>query len=305
VANFIGIHPNAVLFPEKISPEARKEIAKRAQNYESPREFFKLQLAEGVGSIAAAMYPRPIIVRLGDFKSNEYYGLVGGDAFEPHEENPMIGLRGASRYLHPDFKDAFELELDALNYVRNQMGLTNVQLMVPFCRTTEEAKGVVDVLAKNGLKQGQDGLKIWCMCEIPANVLAIDDFAKYFDGFSIGSNDLTQLTLGVDRDSGELANVFDEENAAVKTAIKMAIEGAHRNGRLVGLCGQAPSDKPEFAAFLVELGIDSMSLTPDSVLKAIKIVAEAEKKKDVAKDVTAALKEEKKTDSKKKSMFGV
>jgi pyruvate,water dikinase len=189
----------------------------------------------------------------------------------------MIGLRGASRYLHPDFKDAFELECRALSHVRNQMGLDNVQLMVPFCRTTQEGAAVLDALAKHGLKQGENGLKVWVMCEIPANVLAIDDFAKLFDGFSIGSNDLTQLVLGVDRDSGDLANIFDEENPAVMTAIQQAIEGAHRNGRLVGLCGQAPSDKPEFAGFLVEQGIDSISLTPDSIFGAITIVAKAEK----------------------------
>ncbi len=190
----------------------------------------------------------------------------------------MIGLRGASRYLHPDFKDAFELECRALHHVREDMGLDNVELMVPFCRTTDEAKGVLKVLEKNGLKQGEKGLKIHAMCEIPSNVLAIDDFSKYFDGFSIGSNDLTQLVLGVDRDSGDLAEVFDEDNPAVKTAISLAISGAARNGKPAGLCGQAPSDKPEFAAFLVEQGIDSISLTPDSVIGAIRIVADAEKK---------------------------
>ena len=277
VANHIGVHPNAVLFPEKVSPEALKEIQERASNDPSPEAFFVRKLSEGIGSIAAAFYPRPIIVRLSDFKSNEYSRLIGGEGFEPFEENPMIGLRGASRYLHPDFKDAFELECRALSHVRNQMGLDNVQLMVPFCRTTQEGAGVLDTLAKNGLKQGEKGLKVWVMCEIPANVLAIDDFAKLFDGFSIGSNDLTQLVLGVDRDSGDLANIFDEENPAVMTAIQQAIEGAHRNGRLVGLCGQAPSDKPEFAGFLVEQGIDSISLTPDSIFGAITIVAEAEK----------------------------
>lgn len=206
----------------------------------------------------------------------------------------MIGLRGASRYLHPDFKDAFELECEALAHVRNEMGLDNVKLMVPFCRTTEEAKGVLDVLESKGLKRGEKGLEVWCMCEIPANVLAIDDFAQYFDGFSIGSNDLTQLTLGVDRDSGDLATVFDEDNAAVKSAIKMAISGAHRNNRQVGLCGQAPSDKPDYAAFLVEQGIDSVSLTPDSVLNAINTIAKAEKNlPDIEKEISAQLKKEK------------
>lgn len=189
----------------------------------------------------------------------------------------MIGLRGASRYLNPDFADAFELECKALSYVRNEMGLKNVKLMVPFCRTVEEGKGVIDVLSKNGLTQGEDGLEVWVMCELPANVFALDDFAKVFDGFSIGSNDLTQLVLGCDRDSSELTEVFDEFNPAVKKAIEMAISGAQRNGKEVGLCGQAPSDRPEFAAFLVENGIDSISLTPDSVMKAIGIVADAEK----------------------------
>jgi pyruvate, water dikinase len=277
VANHIGIHPNAVLYPDRVSEGARKDIEERARNDPSPEAFFVRKLSEGVGSIAAAFYPRPVIVRLGDFKSNEYCRLVGGEGFEPDEENPMIGLRGASRYLHPDFKEAFELECRALSYVRDKMGLDNVKLMVPFCRTTEEAKGVLDALAKNGLKRGDRGLEVWCMCEIPANVLAIDEFSKYFDGFSIGSNDLTQLVLGIDRDSGDLASVFDEENPAVKTAIMQAIEGAHRNGKPVGLCGQAPSDKPDYAEFLVEQGIDSVSLTPDSVFNAISTIARAEK----------------------------
>lgn len=303
VANHIGIHPNAVLFPDRVSEKAKKEIAERAKNDVSPEAFFVRKLYEGVGSIAAAFYPRPIIVRLGDFKSNEYNRLIGGEGFEPTEENPMIGLRGASRYLHPDFKDAFAMECRALSHVRNSMKLDNVQLMVPFCRTTDEAKGVLDVLEKNGLKKGENGLKVWCMCEIPANVLAIDNFSEIFDGFSIGSNDLTQLVLGVDRDSGELASVFDEDNPAVHAAITMAIAGAHRNGRLVGLCGQGPSDKPEFAKFLVQNGIDSISLTPDSVFKAIATVAEAEKamgkdftdlKDEIAKTLTTEAKTEEK-----------
>ena len=277
VANHIGIHPNAVLYPERVNQSCKDKINELAANDPSPADFFVRKLSEGVGSIAAAFYPRPIIVRLGDFKSNEYRGLIGGEQFEHEEENPMIGLRGASRYLHPDFGPAFEqLECKALAYVRNQMGLTNVQLMVPFCRTTDEAKAVFKVLERNGLKRGEDGLKVSVMCELPSNVFAIDDFAELFDGFSIGSNDLTQLILGVDRDSGDLAHVFDEENAAVKEAIRQAIQGAHRNNIEVGLCGQGPSDKPAFAAFLVEQGIDSISLTPDSVVKTIKIIAQAE-----------------------------
>lgn len=287
VANHIGIHPNAVLFPEKVSKEDLAIIKERSKNDPSPEAFFVRKLSEGIGSLAAAFYPRPIIVRLGDFKSNEYNRLIGGAPFEPFEENPMIGLRGASRYLHPDFKDAFALECKALAHVRNKMNLKNLQIMVPFCRTTDEAQGVLDVLAKNGLAKGEDGLQVWVMCELPANVLAIDEFAKLFDGFSIGSNDLTQLVLGVDRDSGDLAHIFDEENPAVVEAITQAIDGAHRNGRLVGLCGQAPSDKPEFAAFLVEKGIDSISLTPDSVIRAIRIVSEAEQ--NVAKNDLSSL----------------
>lgn len=302
VANHIGIHPNAVLFPDRVSDEAKEIIAEKAKNDPSPEDFFVRKLSEGIGSIAAAFYPRPVLVRLGDFKSNEYCRLIGGEGFEPTEENPMIGLRGASRYVHPDFKDAFELECRALRHVRDKMGLDNVKLMVPFCRTVAEGKAVLDVLAKNGLKQGENGLEVWVMCELPSNVFAIDDFAKVFDGFSIGSNDLTQLVLGVDRDSADLASVFDEENPGVKTAISAAIAGAKRNGRQTGLCGQAPSDKPDFAAFLVEQGIDSISLTPDSVIGAIRIVADAEKKLDVANEIVASLKnaEAVKTDQKVK-----
>jgi len=279
VASHIGIHPNAVLNMGVLDEKERCIIMERSINDASPVKFFVRQLAEGVGSIAAAFYPRPVLVRLGDFKSNEYCQLTGGKHFELDEENPMIGLRGASRYLHPRFEAAFELECEALKYIREDMGLINVQLMVPFCRTAEEGQKVADALSKNGLKRGENGLEIWCMCEIPSNVLAIDKFSNIFDGFSIGSNDLTQLVLGVDRDSGELADLFDEQDTAVTRAIKMAIEGAHQNGRPIGLCGQAPSDKPEFAAFLVEQGIDSISLMPDTVIKALMIVADAEKKK--------------------------
>jgi len=299
VANHIGIHPNAVLFPEKVTSEAAKLIEERARNDKSPKDFFVRKLSEGIGTIAASFYPRPIIVRLGDFKSNEYCRLVGGEGFEPSEENPMIGLRGASRYLHPDFKEAFNLECEALAHVRNKMGFKNVQLMVPFCRTTTEADGVLKALEDNGLKQGEDDLKVWVMCELPSNVLAIDEFAARFDGFSIGSNDLTQLILGVDRDSGDLASVFDEENSAVKTAISQAIAGAKRNNRLVGLCGQAPSDKPDFARFLVSQGIDSISLTPDSVIKVIRTVAAAEEeeressKLELERNILKTIKEEK------------
>ena len=243
VANHIGIHPNAVLEPELVKEEEWMLISEKAVNDASPEAFFIRMLAEGIGSIGAAFYPRPIIVRLGDFKSNEYCRLIGGMGFEPNEENPMIGLRGASRYLHPNFKESFKLECHALLYILKQMGLDNVHLMVPFCRTPEEGKGVIETLAEQGLRQGEDGLKIWVMCEIPSNVLAVDEFAEVFDGFSIGSNDLTQLVLGVDRDSSELTDLFDESNIAVKRAIKLAIQGAHRHQRPIGLCGQAPSGK--------------------------------------------------------------
>jgi pyruvate,water dikinase len=289
VAAHIGVHPKAVLHPEKISAEAREIIAQKAVNDPSPEAFFVRMLSEGIGSIAAAFYPRPIIVRLSDFKSNEYCRLIGGEGFEPNEENPMLGLRGASRYLHPDFKDTFTLECKALSHVRDKMGLNNVELMVPFCRTADEGKKVIEVLAEHGLKRGENGLKVWVMCELPSNVLAIDDFAAIFDGFSIGSNDLTQLVLGCDRDSGELAHLFSEDDTAVKTAITMAIQGAHRNGLEAGLCGQAPSDKPEFAGFLVENGIDSISLTPDAILRTIYIVAKAEKELELKNEISSAL----------------
>ncbi|KAL7538959.1 hypothetical protein ACHAXR_012496 [Thalassiosira sp. AJA248-18] len=285
VANHIGVHPKAVLHPELISPEDREIIDEKSKNDSSPKAWFIRRLSEGIGSIAAAFYPKPVLVRLGDFKSNEYRSLVGGENFEPDEENPMIGLRGASRYLSSNFKDTFELECEALSYVRNKMGLTNVDLMVPFCRTPEEGKAVIKILNANGLEKGKDGLKVWVMCELPSNVFAIDEFAKVFDGFS--------LVLGVDRDSGLLADLFDEDNIAVKEAITKAIQGAHRNGKEVGLCGQAPSDKPHFAGFLVDLGIDSISLTPDSIMTALEVVSEAESKKTLGKEIAEAVSSEK------------
>jgi pyruvate,water dikinase len=283
VANHIGIHPNAVLKPDLVKEADLAIIAERSINDPSPADFFVRKLAEGIGSIGAAFYPRPIIVRLGDFKSNEYCRLIGGQNFEPAEENPMIGLRGASRYLHPDFRESFELECRALSHVRNEMCLDNVHLMVPFCRTPAEGKGVIQTLAEHGLVQGEDDLKVWVMCEIPSNVLAVDEFAEVFDGFSIGSNDLTQLVLGVDRDSNDLNHLFDESNIAVKRAIAAAIQGAHRHNRPIGLCGQAPSDNPVFAEFLVNEGIDSISVTPDSVIPVLRVVAEAERKKAAGK----------------------
>jgi pyruvate,water dikinase len=276
VANHIGIHPLAVLHPERLDDETRAQIAHATRTRRDPTSYFVGRLAEGIATIAAAFHPRDIIVRLGDFKSNEYRRLLGGAAFEPIEENPMIGLRGASRYVHPDFREAFDLECRALWHVREAMGLRNVQLMVPFCRTVEEGRQVVAALAEHGLVRGENGLKIWVMCEIPANVACVDRFAEVFDGFSIGSNDLTQLVLGVDRDSDLLADAFRETDEAVLRTISAAIRGAHLAGRPIGLCGQAPSDDPQFARFLVEQGIDSISLTPDALLHALRVVASAE-----------------------------
>ncbi len=276
IANQIGVHPLAALHPEALDEPTRARVLELARGFASPAEFWVTRLAEGLGTLAAAFHPRPVIVRLGDFKSNEYAKLIGGAGFEPDEENPMIGLRGASRYVHPRFAEAFELECRALVRVRERMGLRNVELMVPFCRTAAEGRQVVAAMAARGLVQGRDGLKIWVMCEIPANVLAIDEFSAVFDGFSIGSNDLTQLVLGVDRDSEQLAHLFSERDTAVMRAITMAIAGAHEHGRPIGLCGQAPSDDPEFAAFLVAQGIDSISLNPDAVLNALHVVAKAE-----------------------------
>jgi pyruvate,water dikinase len=227
--------------------------------------------------IAAAFYPKPVVVRMSDFKSNEYANLLGGRQFEPKEENPMIGWRGASRYYDPNYREAYALECQALKRVRDEMGLTNVIPMIPFCRTPDEGRKVIAEMAKHGLKQGENGLEIYVMCELPSNVILADEFSQVFDGFSIGSNDLTQLTLGLDRDSSLVAHLFDERNLGVKRMVKMAIETAKANGRKIGICGQAPSDYPEFAEFLVELGIDSISLNPDSVLKTVLRIAEVEK----------------------------
>lgn len=276
-ANHVGLHPLAALHPERLEEDERRRVEAMVAPFEDPVEYWVTKTAEGLATIAAAFHPRDVIVRLGDFKSNEYARLVGGRSFEPREENPMIGLRGASRYVHEEFAPAFALECRALRRVREEMGLSNVALMVPFCRTAQEGRKVLDALAEHGLKQGEGGLKVWVMCEIPSNVVAIDTFAEVFDGFSIGSNDLTQLVLGVDRDSAELAHLFSERDVAVMRMIRSAIEGAHRYGRPIGLCGQAPSDDPEFAAFLVQAGIDSISLNPDAVLSALRIVAKAER----------------------------
>ena len=246
--------------------------------HKSPSDFFIEKLSEGVGTIAAAFYPKPVVVRMSDFKSNEYASLLGGDVFEPKEDNPMLGFRGASRYTHEAYVEGFALECAAMRRVRNEMGLTNVKLMVPFCRRVDEAEKVVRQMAQFGLERGKDGLEIYVMCEIPNNVLQIDAFSRYFDGFSIGSNDLAQLVLGVDRDSGIVAFDYDERDVGVKEMIRLSVEGCKRNRRHSELCGQAPSNYPEMAEFLVEIGIDSMSLNPDAVLKTTLHVLEVEKK---------------------------
>ncbi|MFC5301185.1 phosphoenolpyruvate synthase [Azospira restricta] len=266
INNVIGIHPKAILDIDRLPASKREEILRRARGYASPKEFFVEKLVEGVATIAAAFYPNPVIVRLSDFKSNEYRKLLGGELYEPEEENPMLGFRGASRYIAQTFRDCFELECRAMKKVRDEMGLTNVQLMVPFVRTVEEGKGVVQLLAEHGLKQGENELKLIMMCEIPSNALLADQFLDVFDGFSIGSNDLTQLTLGLDRDSGLVASLFDERDPAVKQLLAMAISAANRKGKYIGICGQGPSDHPDLAEWLMDQGISSISLNPDTVV---------------------------------------
>jgi pyruvate,water dikinase len=277
VNEHIKAHPMAMLHPERIADAAeRARVTALSAGYPDGASYFVERLAEGVGTIAAAFWPRPVIVRLSDFKSNEYAALLGGRDFEPHEENPMIGFRGAARYVHPAYAEGFALECRALARVRDTMGLTNLKVMVPFCRRLDEARRVLAAMAANGLARGTNGLEVYVMCEIPNNVLLIDEFAELFDGFSIGSNDLTQLTLGVDRDSEIVAASFDERDPGMRKMLKLAVEGAKRNGRHVGICGQAPSDHPEIAQYLVGLGIDSLSLTPDTVLRTLRAVAALE-----------------------------
>ena len=276
VTNHIGIHPMALArFPQLKDASAVERIRERIGE-EDPREFFISRFSEGVGRIAAAFYPKPVIVRTSDFKTNEYARLLGGKEFEPEEENPMLGFRGASRYYHPGYAEGFALECAALARVRKQMGLSNVVVMIPFCRTVEEGKKVIATMRANGLAQGQDGLEVYAMCEIPSNVLMADEFLKVFDGYSIGSNDLTQLTLGLDRDSGTVARLFDENNPAVKRLIEDAVHAAKTAHKPIGICGQAPSDFPEFAEWLVRIGIDSISLNPDTAIKTALSVAKVE-----------------------------
>lgn len=282
IANHIGVHPMALVHPERLDETTRAEVLRRAQGYPEPADFFVEKLAEGIARIAAAFHPRPVVVRLSDFKTNEYAGLLGGRFFEAHEENPMIGFRGASRYAHDSYREGFALECRALRRVREDMGLDNVVVMVPFCRTLDEARRVEEEMARHGLVRGRAGLRVFVMCEIPSNVLLIEEFAAHYDGFSIGSNDLTQLILGVDRDSEVLSGVFDERNPAVRRALAMAIAGAKRAGRSIGICGQAPSDHPEIAEFLVREGIDSLSLSADVVVPTRLRVAAIERELGVS-----------------------
>jgi pyruvate, water dikinase len=263
----IGVHPRALLDFEKLAPELKAKVAEKIRGYASPRDYFVQRLTEGIATIAAAFAPRPVIVRMSDFKSNEYANLLGGAAYEPHEENPMLGFRGASRYVAKEFAECFALECEAMRYVRDTMGLTNVEVMIPFVRTTDEAQAVVKALAANGLERGKNGLRLIMMCEVPSNAILADEFLEYFDGFSIGSNDLTQLTLAVDRDSGgSIAATFDERNPAVKKMLGFAIDACLAKKKYVGICGQGPSDHPDLAAWLVERGIESLSLNPDAAI---------------------------------------
>lgn len=278
VSEYIKVHPLALLHPEKVGDaEALRTIERLTRGYPDGGAFFVERLSEGIGTIAAAFWPKPVVVRMSDFKTNEYASLIGGSAFEPVESNPMIGFRGASRYAHPAYAEGFALECRAMKRVREDMGLTNVIIMLPFVRRVTEADLVLQTMAELGLQRGQNGLQVYAMCEIPNNVILLDQFAKRFDGFSIGSNDLTQLTLGVDRDSEIVAFDYDERDEGVKEMIRLAVEGCRRNGIHSGLCGQAPSDYPDMAEFLVRAGIDSISLNPDVVVKTTRQILELER----------------------------
>jgi pyruvate,water dikinase len=279
INNYIKVHPLALLHPEKITDEGvRNEIKEITSGYENGEEFFVQALSFGIAKIAAAFYPHKVIVRFSDFKSNEYYNLLGGKYFEPLEENPMLGWRGASRYYSDTYKQAFGLECKAISLVRNKMGLKNVVVMIPFCRTIEEMQKVRDTMKTFHLEKGKDGLELYLMAELPSNIILAEEFAKHIDGFSIGSNDLTQLVLGLDRDSSVVAHLYDERNLAVKLMIGSVIDAAKKTGVKVGICGQGPSDYPEFAQFLVEKGIDSISVTPDSLIKTIRAIHNVESK---------------------------
>jgi pyruvate,water dikinase len=267
INKMIGVHPNALLEYESQDADTKHAIQEQMAGYDDPVRFFIDKLAEGVATIAAAFAPEPVIVRMSDFKSNEYANLIGGEKYEPEEENPMLGFRGAGRYVSDSFRPCFELECEAIKKVRNEMGLTNVQLMIPFVRTVAQAKNVIEILAENGLERGKDGLKIIMMSELPTNALLADQYLEYFDGMSIGSNDMTQLTLGLDRDSALVADAFDERDEAVLAMLAMTIRACKKNGKYVGICGQGPSDHPDLARWLLDEGIESMSLNPDSVVE--------------------------------------
>ncbi|CAM4236979.1 phosphoenolpyruvate synthase [Acinetobacter dispersus] len=279
INRMIGVHPKALLNIESLPRETRAAVMARTAGYSSPIEFYVEKLVEGISTLAAAFAGKPVIVRMSDFKSNEYANLIGGKLYEPEEENPMLGFRGASRYVSDNFRDCFELECRALKKARDEMGLTNIQIMIPFVRTVSEAKRVIELLAQNGLKRGENGLKVIMMCELPTNALLAEQFLEHFDGFSIGSNDLTQLTLGLDRDSGIVSHLFDERDPAVKALLSMAIHACRKAGKYVGICGQGPSDHPDLAKWLMEQGIESVSLNPDSVLDTWFFLAEEQIKK--------------------------
>jgi len=267
ISNTIGIHPKACLEFDKLEPALKAQVAKQSRGYESPVRFYVEKITEGVATIAAAFWPKKVIVRLSDFKSNEYRNLIGGAQYEPNEENPMLGFRGASRYIAPSFRDCFDLECEAMRKVRDTMGLTNVELMIPFVRNIKEAEQVIAILRENGLERGKNKLRVIMMCEIPSNAILADEFLKHFDGFSIGSNDMTQLTLALDRDSGLVMDAFDERDAAVKRMLQLAIQACRKQGKYVGICGQGPSDYPDLAEWLMAEGIESMSLNPDTVVE--------------------------------------
>jgi pyruvate,water dikinase len=281
INDMIKIHPLALVHFDQLEDKtAKKTIREMTRGYEDKGDYFVDHLARGLGKIAASQYPQAVIVRMSDFKTNEYADLIGGRPFEPKESNPMLGFRGASRYYSDKYRPGFAMECRAIKRVREVLGLVNVAVMIPFCRTPQEADKVYEVMAEYGLIRGQAGLEVYVMAEVPSNIILADQFADRFDGFSIGSNDLTQLVLGVDRDTAEIAHLFDERNAAVKQQIRQLIQAAHQAGKKVGICGQAPSDYPEFAAFLIQEGIDSISLNPDSVVATLKRVAEEEERLD-------------------------
>ncbi|SFE15202.1 phosphoenolpyruvate synthase [Nitrosomonas sp. Nm166] len=286
IARMIGVHPKAILDYSNLSDDLKQTIEQKCAGYHDPVQFYVAKLSEGIATIAAAFAPKPVIVRLSDFKSNEYANLIGGSLYEPKEENPMLGFRGASRYISQNFQDCFELECQALKKIRNEMGLTNVEIMIPFVRTLTEARQIVNLLAANGLKRGENGLRLIMMCEIPANALLAEQFLQYFDGFSIGSNDLTQLTLGIDRDSGLVAEAFDERNLAVKALLRQAIDACLQANKYIGICGQGPSDHPDLANWLVNAGIQTLSLNPDSVVRTWLYLAEQSKENKIEGHIT-------------------